>query len=141
MSVTMNLKDGQFANMTVNGVPIALRAAQEPDEERLRITIAAETDGYEAFVLGAHACLSFWGNPQPDETIAAPDEAREPAEPDAPAADGLLDLHGRVAQIIKRAYFVHTRNEQKAYETGLAVLEEVQRTYAELAEQAGLPTQ
>lgn len=67
-------------------------------------------------------------------------EYQEPAEPDAPAADALLDLTGRVAGIIKKAYFVHTRNEQKAYETALAVLEEVQRTYEQLAEKAGLPT-
>lgn len=65
-------------------------------------------------------------------------EGDTPLQPDAPAADALLDLHGRVAGIIRKAYFVHTRNEQKAYETALAVLEEVQRTYERLAERAGL---
>lgn len=59
-------------------------------------------------------------------------------QPDAPAADAMLDLHGRVANIIRKAYFTHTRNEQKAYETGLAVLEEVTRTYEQLAQRAGL---
>lgn len=57
-------------------------------------------------------------------------------EPDAPAADQFTELHLRVANIIRKAYFALTRNPQKAHDTALDVLQEVQRTYERLAEEA-----
>lgn len=58
-------------------------------------------------------------------------EPREDVQ--APAPDHILDLHQRVATIIRKAYFVHTRNERLAHETAMAVLEEVHRTYEQIA--------
>lgn len=54
-------------------------------------------------------------------------------EVQAPAPDHILDLHQRVATIIRKGYFVHTRNEKLAHETAMAVLEEVHRTYEQIA--------
>lgn len=51
----------------------------------------------------------------------------------APAPDHIMDLHQRCATIIRKAYFLHTRNEQKAHETAMLVLEEVHRTYEQIA--------
>lgn len=60
----------------------------------------------------------------------------EPADLEAPAPDHILDLHQRVADIIRKAYFIHTRNARLAHETSMAVLEEVTRTYQQMAAQA-----
>jgi hypothetical protein len=61
----------------------------------------------------------------------------EPQEDlEAPAPDHILDLHQRCATIIRKAYFVHTRNERLAHATAMEVLEEVTRTYAQMAAQA-----
>lgn len=73
-------------------------------------------------------------------TFTAPPEPIVEQEPDAPDANRLIDLHMRAADIIRKRYFRYTRNEQLAHETALAVLEEVQRTYEQLAAAAGLTT-
>ena len=71
---------------------------------------------------------------QPYENIGSvPDEG---PEPDAPAADSLVDLAARCAKIIRKEYFTHTRNDKKAMDCAMHVLEEVQRTYEELASRA-----
>jgi hypothetical protein len=64
------------------------------------------------------------------------DEPTEPLDVQAPAPDHILDLHQRVALIIRKAYFVHTSNQRLAHETAMAVLEEVTRTYEQLTAQA-----
>lgn len=95
----------------------------------------AESPAYKEFMnaIGVPP-TSAEGRPSSFERPPEPlDEA-----PDAPAADRFTDLHQRVADIVRRHYFIHTRNERKAYECAMEVLEEVQRTYERLAAAAGL---
>ena len=74
-----------------------------------------------------------WPGIAPDDALAHGEPA---AEPDAPAADSLVDLATRCANIIRKEYFTHTRNDKKAMDCAMHVLEEVQRTYEELASRA-----
>jgi hypothetical protein len=60
------------------------------------------------------------------------------ALPDAPEADNFIELHMRVADIIRKKYVRHTSNQKLAHDTAMAVLEEVQRTYEMLANAAGM---
>lgn len=71
----------------------------------------------------------------PDIVLEEPAEPEVPP-PDAPAADSLIDLATRCANIIRKEYFTHTRNDKKAMDCAMHVLEEVQRTYEQLAAQA-----
>lgn len=96
-----------------------------------------EADEIIAAVNTARACAAQGPAPM---FVAPPEPLDEQTDPDAPEADKLIDLHQRVAGIIRKKYFLHTTNEQKAHETALAVLEEVQRTYEQLAAAANLPT-
>lgn len=82
-----------------------------------------------------HPSEDVFAPPEPADIPLVPELA-----PDAPAADRMIDLQLRVTNIIRKAYFSHTRNEQKAHETMMAVLEEVMRTYEQLAAAQGLPT-
>jgi hypothetical protein len=68
-------------------------------------------------------------------TVALPE-----ALPDAPEADNFIELHMRVADIIRKKYVRHTGNQKLAHDTAMEVLEEVQRTYEMLANAAGVGT-
>lgn len=72
--------------------------------------------------------------PTPELALAPPEV--EVAPPDAPAPENLLDLGSRVGDIIRKQYFRYTRNDRLAFETGQAVLEEVTRTYEQIAQRA-----
>jgi membrane-bound lytic murein transglycosylase MltF len=60
----------------------------------------------------------------------------EPIDVQAPAPDHILDLHRRVATIIRKKYFIHTTNERLAFATAMEVLEEVTRTYESIVQGA-----
>lgn len=98
--------------------------------------IECEQAAYEEF---RAKNTNFAEIPSLEEQTAATIED-SPPPPDAPAADRMIDLQLRTTNIIRKAYFSHTRNEQKAHETAMAVLEEVMRTYEQLAAAQGLPT-
>lgn len=58
--------------------------------------------------------------------------------PDAPAATESGSLLDAVAAVIRKGYFIHTRNARKAYEVATDVLGAVQTFYeAEAAKEAG----
>lgn len=60
--------------------------------------------------------------------------------PDAPAADQSGSLLDAVARTIRRGYFIHTRNERKAYEVATDVLGTVQTFYEAEAAKAHPPS-
>lgn len=136
--INIELDSGQSVDLLINHVPAKVRAWNVG--ERMRVKFEVETTEFDGNVFGLGAEMMFWANPAP-ETVpdAAPQQSDLPT-PDAPAADSLLDLHARVTNIIRKAYFTHTRNEQLAMRTAQDVLEEVQRTYEQLAARAGLTT-
>lgn len=71
----------------------------------------------------------------PDDPVAEGYGGADPhAEPDAPAANALTDLSGRCADILRRHY--KGTGEAMAWEGAIKVLEEVQRTYEQLAAMA-----
>lgn len=69
--------------------------------------------------------------------VAEPELTTNPdTPPDAPEPGGMLDLLTRCGHIVRKQYFRYTRNEKLADETAELVLQEVMRTYEQLAERA-----
>ena len=101
------------------------------------VPIPADAPAYPPDGIMDELCDSVAVNPYkgiaPDDALA---HGQPATEPDAPAADSLVDLTARCANIIRKEYFTHTRNDKKAYDCAMHVLEEVQRTYEELASRA-----
>lgn len=69
----------------------------------------------------------------PMDEVPLKECATHAAANEAPPPDHILDLHQRVAAIIRRKYLRYTTNQMLAHETGIEVLEEVTRTYESIA--------